>query len=479
MTIDHKELKSDDDYFSDEEFLEILDNYEQSAKSGQTPLMDADDMVDVAEYYLSQERYDEAQEAIDYASEIDPHSLAVLNYQIHEALHDGNIEAAQNFLDQIMEQESPEYIYSRAEILIVQDKINEADLYLRQQLKDVPPDEYQDYVLDVANIYTDYGVNDKALEWMMRARQDNTDDFKELMARTLFGLGKYDDSERIFNELIDRNPFQKRYWNELASTQYMKEDYSGSIVSSEYAIAIDPDDPEAVISKANGLYRLDNYEGALSYYERYSRLVPDDEFGLLHQGTCLINLNRFDEAVERLLKAVETAPDDSEYLVEIYEELAFAYSELHQTEKALYYIDQTDILSCDHQDMLVIRGHILLANNRPEEAENMFKEALQQSANDPRIMLRILVSLYDNKYLEATYKMFKKFFSVVDDSWTEGYAYMALCCWDTQRTVEFMKYLQLACEKNPQEARLVLSGLFPEGMATTDYYTYMLEKMKE
>lgn len=472
------ELKNDDEYFNDEEFQEILNDYEQSAKSGQTPLMDADDLVDIAEYYLSEERYDEAQAAIDRAMETDPHSLSVLNYQIHEALHAGDIEAAQQYLDCMMERESPEYIYSHAEILLAQDKIDEADTFLRQQLQDISPDEYQDYVLDVANIYTDYGINDKAMEWMMRARQENTDDFKELMARTLFGLGKYDDSERLFNELIDRDPFQKRYWNALASTQYMKEDYSGSITSSEYAIAIDPDDPEAVIAKANGLYRLDNYEEALSYYERYSRLYPDDEFGLLHQGSCLINLGRFEQAVERLLKAVDIAPEDSEVLVEIYEELGFAYSELHQADKAIHYIDKTDALDCDHEDMLVIRGHILLGNDRLKEAEEMFKKALLQSDNDPRIMLRILVSLYDNKYVDAAYAMFKKFFTIVDDDWNDGYAYMALCCADTGRHEEFMKYLRLACEKNPQEARQVLSGLFPAGMSSKDYYDYMLEKMK-
>lgn len=472
-------MKNDNEYFNDEEFLEILNDYESSAKLGQAPLMDADDLVDIAEYYLSQQRYDDAQEAIERATKTDAHSLAVLNYQIHEALHAGNIEAAQQYLDSIMEQESPEYIYSRAEILIAQNQVEDADEYLRQQLQDLPPEEYQDYILDVANIYTDYGISDKAMEWMMRARQENSDDFKEMMARTLFGLGRYDDSERIFNELIDKNPFQKRYWNALASTQYMKEDYSGSVTSSEYAIAIDPDDPEAVISKANALCRLDNFEEALSYYERYNRLEPNDEFGLLHQGTCLINLNRFDEAVERLLEAAATAPAESDLLVEIYEELGFAYSELHQPDKALHYIDKTDILDCDHEDMLVIRGHILLANNRQEEAEQMFRKALENSGNDPRIMLRILVSLFDNKFVDAAYRMFPIFFKSVDDSWTDGYAYMALCCWEKLNIEEFLNYLKLACEKNPQEARLVLSEIFPADIPPKDYYSYMIEKLKK
>jgi tetratricopeptide (TPR) repeat protein len=305
----------------------MLNDYEGAVSRDEPVFLDADDLTDIAEYYQQNARYDEADRAISRAIEMEPHALSVLNYQVHQALAEGNVEEAEDFLDQMMERESPEYIYSRAEVMIAKGETDAADRFLRDCLHDVPSDEYQDYVLDVANIYTDYGLSDKAMEWMMRARYDNTDDFKELMARTLFGLGKYEDSERLFNELIDHDPFQKRYWNALASTQFMKEDYSASVTSSEYAIAIDPDDPDAVVSKANGLYRLENYEQALTYFERYSRLVPDDEFGFLHQGSCLINLGRFEDAVRQLNTAEQLAPDDSPYLLEIYEEQAEALEE--------------------------------------------------------------------------------------------------------------------------------------------------------
>ena len=56
---------------------------------------------------------------------------------------------------------------------------------------------------------------------------------------------------------------------------------------------------------------------------------------------------------------------------------------------------------------------------------------------------------------------------------------MELCCWDKGQTEEFMKYLKLACQRNPQEARLVLSGLFPNDVASKDYYGYMIEKMRD
>lgn len=36
----------------------------------------------------------------------------------------------------------------------------------------------------------------------------------------------------------------------------MNEDFSGSVTSSEYAIAIDPNDADSLLNKANALYRL-------------------------------------------------------------------------------------------------------------------------------------------------------------------------------------------------------------------------------
>lgn len=470
---------NNEEYFNDEEFLEMLDDYEQTVRSGQMVFMDADDLADIADYYQQEGRYDDAQQALDRALELQPDSVVALNYQIHNAISQGDFESAEEYLDSIVDHELPEYIYCRAEIWIAQEKTDQADEYLRQCLKDVPPDEYQDYVLDVANLYTDYGYSEKSLEWMMRARQENTDDFKELMGRTLFGLGKYDDSERIFNELIDRNPFQKRYWNALANTQFMKEDYGAAVTSSEYAIAIDPDDADGLVAKANGLFRLENYEEALEFYRRYNERMPDDEFGLLHQGTCLANLGQHEEAIERLLEAERTAPEDSPYLADIYQELAFAYNETGKPETALSYIDQTEELDCDHINMLIVKGHILLSNSKTEEAEQVFKKAITKSGYAPHTVLRIIVSMYDNHYVEASYKLFLKFFDMVDDDWNEGFAYMVLCCHDLKRDEEFLSYLKKACACNPQEARLVLSHLFPHAVNPEEYYEYLTHQKKE
>ena len=472
--------KTGDDYFDSEEFQNILNNYEESVKSGHAPYMDADDLTDIADYYHFTGNDEQASEVIDYALSLYPSATLPNVFKARECLTEGAINTAREYIENIESKEDPEYHYMQAELLMAQDQVEEADTYLRQYFKTIPADEYQDFVMDVANIYFDYGLNDKAYEWMMRTKGDDSNDFKELMARTLFGLGKYKDSERIFNELIDKNPYSKRYWNALSNTQFMNEDFSGAITSSEYAIAIDPDDPEGVINKANALYRLGNYEEAIRYYDRYGEISSPDEFSLLHKGSSLVNLNKHEKALPVLELALAICPRDSQFLPQAYQELAFCYSALGRLDEALDCINRTRDIDCDHIDMLVLKGHILLENDKNQEAEEVFKNAIIRSDNDPTVIMRIIVSLYDNKYVKAAYEMFKKFFSlVVNEQYDQGYSYMALCCWDLGYTEEFLMYLRIATERNPREARLVLGHLFPEDMAAKEYYHYIYQKIRK
>lgn len=338
-----------------------------------------------------------------------------------------------------------------------------------------------DFIKDVGNLYEDYNIGQKAYEWMLRMTDDNSDDFKELMARALFGVGKYEEAGRLFNELLDNHPYSKSYWTALASAQFMSEDYRASVTSSEFAIAIDPEDPDGIDSKANALFKLGNYQESLRFYQRYADLVPDEPMNLLHQGTCLVNLGRNEEALKVMLRALDCLSDDSEedqrLKAYIYQELGFCYSALNKTDKALEMIDQTTELPCDHIDMLVVKGHILLEAQRVEEAQVFFAQAISRSDGNPDVYLRIITSLYDNRYVKASYRMLKKLLGTIAKDYTYGYSYLALCCWDLGQWDEFLVYLHEAVERNANEVRQVLGRLFPEEMPVEQYEAYIKEQL--
>ena len=472
-------MADNQEYFESEDFREILEKYETSVKSGQSLYMDADDLADIADFYQYNGRMEEAENAIELALQYNPDAIGPLLYKAREALAASDFKKAREYAEHIKATDTLEALYFEGEILICEGRVERADQLFREQLKEMMPDEQMDYVYDVANVFSDYNIYDKAFEWMARSQGDNSEDFKELMARILFGLGKYKDSERIFNELIDKNPYSKRYWNALASAQFMNEDYGAAITSSEFATAIDPDDADSILSKANSLFGLDNFESALDYFKKYSEKMPDDEFGYLHQGTCLINLERYEEAISALEQAKDTADKNSQYLPDIYQELAFAYNELQKPDIALYYLDQTKTLDCDHINMTIVRGHVLLRSDRRDEAEKTYREALEMSGYAPKTMLRIIVSLYDNQHIKESYTLLKKFLAFVDKDWIDGYAYMALFCLDNKKYDEFLHYLRIAIDKNPKETRMVLNSYIPKEMELQDYYEYISNKIKE
>lgn len=470
-------MRTDDKYFDSKEFKDILASYEKAVAAKESIFLDADDLTDIADYYNYIGDRQKAVEVIDFALQLNPGATGPLVFKTREALENEDVKLAEQLAEEIIDKEDPDYIFLKAEILIAQNFIDKADKYIHGFLRYIEPDDMEDFVLDAVSLYVDYGVDDKAYEWLQKIKDSKRGVYKELMARVLFGIGKYKESVDLCNQLVDKHPYSVVYWNALASAQFMNEEYNNSITSSEYALAIEPNNTDGLLTKANGLFKLGNYEEAEKYYARYNKNEPTDEYGEMNQGVCLMTLAKFEEAIPHFKRSIEVAPEDSPYLAQIYQEIAFTYSSLKHPKEAIEYLDKTDKLDCDHADMIVLRGHILLENGLKKEAETMFNKAASTSKNDPSILLRIIVSLHDNKYVDTSYKMFKKFFSLIDDDFNEGYSYMAICCWEMEHIEEFMHYLQIAVKRNPLEAKMVLGSLFPDEMEPKDYYVYINNKL--
>ena len=471
--------RTGDQYFDSKEFRTILSQYETSVETAFPIFMDVDDLTDIADYfhYIGQEH--EADMLIDKIMELHPNAMGPIIYKVHQALENKDFNKAREMADQIVDKESIDYLLLIGEILLAEQKIQRAEKHFNNILLKVEADEVNDYIFDVANLYTDYAQYDKAMMWVMRSDSKKSPELMELIARVLFGLGNYYESERIFNDLIDIDPYSVGYWNSIANAQYMQKKYNEAITSSEYAMAISPEDTDALFMKANCLCLLGNHQEAEILYQRCLEINPDDAQVLLTYGTCLTVLGKKEEGIAMLESVEGKLPKDSTLLTECYEELAFAYSDLHMPESALFYLDKTDELDCDHIDIKVIKGHVLLANKRIKEAQALFQEAVLESKNDPKVILRVIISTYDNHYLNATYNMLYSFLSTYGDKVVDGYAYMTLCCWDLKKYDECLAYLKKAIAVNPNEVRQVLADLFPPELDLKDYKTYLLDKIKE
>lgn len=214
--------KTGDQYFDSKEFRNLLSQYETSVKTAFPIFMDVDDLTDIADYfhYIGQES--EADVLIDKILELHPNAMGPIIYKVHQALENKDCNKAREIADQIIDKDSIDYLLLVGEILLAEQKIQQAEKLFSNNLSKVEADEVNDYVFDVANLFVDYSQFNKAMIWVMRCEKRKSPEQMELVARILFGLGNYPESERIFNELIDTDPYSVSYWNSLANAQYMQ-----------------------------------------------------------------------------------------------------------------------------------------------------------------------------------------------------------------------------------------------------------------
>ena len=167
------------------------------------------------------------------------------------------------------------------------------------------------------------------------------------------------------------------------------------------------------------------------------------------------------------------------YLPEIYQEMAYVYNKKGDIDKALWCLDMTDHINCDHIHMKVMRGHIFLSNGKTEEARKSFDKALELANNSAIVQLKIAISYHDHLHLQYAHELYLKYFRSIEKDCKEGYSYMALCCKELKKDDEYLYYLKKACEENPEEAKIVLSEFFPEDLEPKDYLNYALEHLND
>ena len=235
-------------YFDSNTFRSNLNEYEEAIKKNEPIILEADELTEIAEYYQYIGDNEKALEVCDHAMSLYPGVSEPLLFRSRYALlvNEDSSEAKQ-YAMQISDKTDLDYYYLIAEIMIVDNHIKSAEKYLEEKMADV--DITDDYCIDVANLFLDYELYAHAEKWLKRSKDKNSEEYKEIEAQIELNNGNFKESERIYNQLLDKDPYSTPHWNKLATAQFLSNEISDSITSSEFSIAIDPTDVEAYLNK--------------------------------------------------------------------------------------------------------------------------------------------------------------------------------------------------------------------------------------
>lgn len=459
--------------YEEDSFKEIIDSYEEAIEKGEHIFLDADDLADLADYYYSHNNLEQADEVSRYASSLYPDSTIIKILQVNTLLNINNdLVSAKNLLEQIEDTSALEYIYVKADILLREKKVEEAHKYLQEQECIIDKEELENYYLDITELCLDNEFSKEALFWLQKCKNKSDDDYNYLFARLCFNIGDYTESIKILTELVDNHPYDDELWCLLAKAQHMNFCLQDALTSCDYSIAIEPEKNEAVFVKGVVVYARGDYKQAIELLKQYTEWFPDAEKANEYLGYSYMQIMDYKEAAFYLEKALELKQSEDDVGFELYFNLAFAHSGLHNLDKAIKYANKIPFDNDEHYKINLIKGHICLENDNLENAMLNFQSAINQADNKPEVITETALSLYDNNYIEKAYKIMEKLMNSIKFDYPKGEVCMAMLAYRTGRRNEYLERLKKGIEMDKDLTRDLLFSIFPENMDAEDFYEF-------
>ncbi len=408
---------------SDNEFMteleELLRSFEAAQAEGKSIYMDADQFADIANWYINEEKYDEAQQAIEYGLQLHPNNTKILLEHALLYLDSRNYDKAKEVIEEIAEPDLTEVKLFQAEILLNEGQLSAANTVINSiQFEDKPEEEV---VSCIIRLYLEMGFPQYCIEWVQKTIEQFGE--SKLLTESLAYCYSFSDKDAgkaivLYNKLLDGDPYSAKFWTEIAKCHFLKEDYSEALDATDFALAIDTTYGEAYCVRANTQIQLNNIEEATLLYEKaiaYNGIAP--YFAYVFLGLSFVNEQKWQEGVNYLEKALNTitCEEDPEILYSgIYSNLALCYCKINDLEKAEIMCKRSMKLEPFSAHTFIIVGLTNMAKGNMESAAEAFDRAVEID-NSIEAYIQIGDYAFDYQYYDYARQLFEKAFEMDPD----------------------------------------------------------------
>ncbi len=360
----------------DKELQELAEQYEAAKAENKTIYLDADDLADLADWYAVRSKYEAATEVVEYGLSLHPDNTTLMVEKAYLFMDTQNRDKAKVIVEAISEDYSAEVKVLKANLLLDEGKIDDAE----QLLDTIEDKDDLANIVDVAYMYIDMGYPAKALSWIERGMEKYAEDeaYIAVTADCFYAQGSTDKAAFFYNKLIDKNPYSAIYWFGLARCYFEQQMFNKAIEACDYAIIADEEFAEAYVMKGHAFYQLGNEESALESYvlaEKYKAVTPD----FLHMfiGLNKISKGNWEEGYQHLEEAIQSSDVDSLTLPSLYANAALCLYKMGKKRKAHQYCKKAHEVNPEDIDPYLIEGRIYMEDGDYDKAVKKWALALE------------------------------------------------------------------------------------------------------
>ena len=492
------------DYFESEEFREILDVYEDSLKTGVAPYLDIDDYSDIADYYMNSDNSSEAIKCVETGLSIYPDEPQLLLIKSGAYIYLHRFAEAEQIVESIPNGSSVgEVLYQKAQLqYALHDDTEKAEEMFTDWIaierentnnEEEDPVQRDEYIRDsyihvitslielAPNHFYDEEVVKRWIElYLANFSPLGNFDSDLILADTVRAECLYDMVIKVYGNLLETNPYLYRGWTVLAAAQFTCNLPNDAMDSAEFALAIDPKDVDAMLTKAHCFIYRENYEDAAPLIEEYIKQTHDGSQWLA-LASCYSETNNTKAALKALQKAeifFTRFSSDKDYYANACYEMADLYFSIGHLDMARKYIDKAVQLAPNQVEFNLLNATLRLAEGKFEEALPLFIDYVQQQEDVVTAILKIASRLLAFKLdsvalelLDIIERAPSKF-----DGEEKIYPYKAYIYIRKKDYKNAAHYIKLGAELCPDLTKWILNDYLPPGMSLERYYEIISER---
>lgn len=404
-------------YFESQEFIDLLNSYEDMIQGGTRRYFDGLDISNIAQFYNSVDDDDKAMEAIRYGLELHPGDADILMAEGHIMLKQGRSDEARAIAESVTDGDRRELLFLKGSIELFDENTSMANLYFQQAVEE--GDEDMGLYADIIALFIDYVQYDFAQDWIDKATAIDSEysEIIEMQADLDFATQDYDKAIELYNRLLDESPYEIYYWEQLVCIYYRLEDWANALDCFEYIEAIDP---------------------------MYSSM------GMI-KAECLLETDQAVRAERILRKAMEAHPDSSDVLFL----LGNALSLQERHEEAIPYVERAIRLNPDDRQMnIMLAGEYYHCDRFKEAAKSLTTAFRAGFTTNPDTIRMLVLSLLREDDTRSVYIMLKALIEIPDLDYGQYGVFvpgLAMCCWQMGYKTYFKKYFGKSYDMNPVE----------------------------
>ncbi|MCD8193579.1 MAG: tetratricopeptide repeat protein, partial [Tannerellaceae bacterium] len=248
---------------------DLLQRYLSARDEGKDIYFDANEIDDLLESFEESNDFTYYSEVLDLGLKFHPDSTDLQIRQCKLYVYNEEHDHAVTLMDTLGVEGNQELDLLRLECYCELDYYSLVVEFTEELVK--KKCEYLEQIFEyTAAILNDLEMTEKAHEYIDRGLKLFPDNMvlKDELCYVLETEGDVEQAIRLYNELIDKNPYSNDYWFSLGRLYSMTADFDKAIEAFDFALACDDSDSELRILKAYCLYMNENYEKAIEvYYE--------------------------------------------------------------------------------------------------------------------------------------------------------------------------------------------------------------------